>query len=184
MGYLVDKIRRIYEKKIKKMTDSDIRIKRLVENGAKIGTNSKVFTNNIPITRDCPLLNIGNNVTIAGGVSFLLHDNAVIKSETGYTDLIGKINIGDNCFIGYGSIILPGVTLATNIIVAAGSVVTHSFVDSGTIIGGNPAKKIGTVEEYFIKNKDKMLCLSGFTRFDIENLIQQQPEKLVIRSYI
>lgn len=42
---------------------------------------------------------------------------------------------------GWGVIILPGVTIADNTVVAAGAVVTKSF-PAGSIIGGNPAKVI------------------------------------------
>lgn len=44
-----------------------------------------------------------------------------------------------------------GVELANNIIVAAGSVVTKSFTEEGIIIGGNPARKIGSYEEFYKK---------------------------------
>ena len=51
------------------------------------------------------------------------------------------ITIGDDVWIGGGTIICPGVTLGNNVIVGAGSVVTKSFVDN-VIIAGNPAKII------------------------------------------
>ena len=51
------------------------------------------------------------------------------------------ITIGDNCWIGGGAIINPGVSLGNNVVVASGSVVTKSFGDN-VIIGGNPAKII------------------------------------------
>lgn len=68
------------------------------------------------------------------------------------TDIFGAINIGDNCFIGANTVILPGVTLVDNIIVAAGSVVTKSFYENNIIIGGNPARKITTWEASLEKN--------------------------------
>lgn len=151
--------------------------------GGNIGENCRYFSG-VPLKRDCPLLSIGNNVTVSGDVSFLLHDNAVIKSGTGYTDLIGKITIGNNCFIGHGSIIMPGVTLKDNTIVAAGSVVTKSTLHSGTVIAGNPAKKIGTTQDYFEKNKEKMLCLNGLTNADINKIIIEQPDKLIVKKGI
>lgn len=43
---------------------------------------------------------------------------------------------------------LYGVSLADNIIVAAGSVVTRSFNDSNIIIGGNPARVISSWDKY------------------------------------
>jgi acetyltransferase-like isoleucine patch superfamily enzyme len=61
---------------------------------------------------------------------------------------IGKdIIIGNNCWIGMNSVILPGVKLANHIIVGAGSVVTKSFDEEDIIIAGNPAKKIKNIEK-------------------------------------
>ena len=53
------------------------------------------------------------------------------------------VHIERNAWIGVGAIILPGVTIGENAVVAAGSVVTKD-VAPNTIVGGNPAK--------FIKN--------------------------------
>ena len=49
------------------------------------------------------------------------------------------IRIGQRCFIGGGSMILPGVTIGDESIVAAGAVVTDD-VPSRSIVGGNPAR--------------------------------------------
>ena len=51
------------------------------------------------------------------------------------------IIIGDNVWIGTGTIILPGVTIGDGAIVAAGSVVNKS-VPENCIYGGNPAELI------------------------------------------
>ncbi|EPB8192916.1 DapH/DapD/GlmU-related protein [Clostridium perfringens] len=93
---------------------------------------------------ECYLINVGDNVTISGGVKFITHDNSVIKC-TGGTDLIGSITIGNNCFVGMNNILLPGVTIADNCIIGAGSVVTRSFLQSGIVIAGNLAKCICSV---------------------------------------
>lgn len=53
----------------------------------------------------------------------------------------GSVKVGDNCWIGAGAIILPGVTLGPKTIVGAGSVVTKSF-DGDAVIAGNPARII------------------------------------------
>jgi len=47
--------------------------------------------------------------------------------------------IGDNCFIGGRSMIMPGVEIGHNSVVGAGSVVTKS-VPPRTVVAGNPAK--------------------------------------------
>lgn len=52
-----------------------------------------------------------------------------------------KIVIGDDVWIGYGSIVLGGVTIGNGSIIAAGSIVTKD-VDSYSIYAGAPAKKI------------------------------------------
>jgi acetyltransferase-like isoleucine patch superfamily enzyme len=58
---------------------------------------------------------------------------------------IAPIRIGKNCWLGTNSVILPGVELGDNVIVAAGAVVTKSF-PSDVIVGGVPAKIIGKNE--------------------------------------
>lgn len=50
--------------------------------------------------------------------------------------------IGEKCWIGMNSVILPGVILGPHTVVGAGSVVTKSFVDGYCIVAGNPAKII------------------------------------------
>jgi acetyltransferase-like isoleucine patch superfamily enzyme len=52
-----------------------------------------------------------------------------------------KIKIGNNVWVGWGSIILKGVTIGDNSIVAAGAVVVKD-VPSNVIVAGNPAKVI------------------------------------------
>ncbi|WP_285847507.1 DapH/DapD/GlmU-related protein [Heyndrickxia ginsengihumi] len=72
-------------------------------------------------------LEFGDNITVSSGVTFSPHYNSVSKIIPNTTDTFGKIKIGNNCFIGHGSIILPGVQLGENVIVGTGSVVTKSF---------------------------------------------------------
>lgn len=49
------------------------------------------------------------------------------------------VHIGTQCWIGMNAVILPGVKLGANTIVAAGAVVTKSFEQGNCIIAGNPA---------------------------------------------
>lgn len=60
------------------------------------------------------------------------------------------ITLGEKCWIGLNAVILPGVTLGNQTIVAAGAVVTKSFPEGHCIIGGVPAKVIKNLE-----SKDK-----------------------------
>ena len=52
------------------------------------------------------------------------------------------VKIGKNCWIGMNAMIMPGVILGDNTIVAAGAIVTKSFTNGLCVIGGNPAKLI------------------------------------------
>ena len=55
------------------------------------------------------------------------------------------IKLGENCWIGMNSVILPGITLGDHTIVGAGSVVTKSFPEGYCVVAGNPAKLLRTI---------------------------------------
>jgi hypothetical protein len=104
------------------------------------------------------LISLGQHVTVSGRVSFVTHDGAtyVFRHLPGYEDVIkfGRITVHDNCFIGQGSIILPGVTIGPNAVVAAHSVVTQD-VPPNTIVGGNPARPITSIEAYAERSRQR-----------------------------
>ena len=150
-----------YIRKIKKiwygLTGNDdaflqLKINQFLEAGGKCGKNFK-FYGSFP--GEPYLVEIGDDVTIAMDTLLLTHDNSVIKCNIDATDYFGKIIIGDHCFIGARSILLPGVTLGERTIVGAGSVVTKSFLQGNVVIAGNPAKVICTVDE-FAKKKERI----------------------------
>jgi acetyltransferase-like isoleucine patch superfamily enzyme len=97
------------------------------------------------------LISIGKHVAIAPEVAFITHDGGtyVFREQERYRKVIkyGWITVHDNCVIGQRSIILPGVTIGPNSVVAAGSVVTRS-VPPGYLVAGNPAKPVMTVGQY------------------------------------
>lgn len=139
-----------------------ITAKWLRHHGMSIGDNCTICCNILP--SEPYLVSIGNNVTISAPVQLLTHDNSIIKLSGGMvTDTFGVIRIGDNCFIGANSVILPGVTLANNIVVAAGSIVTKSFFEENIIVGGNPAKKIATWDSSLAKNMKHSQNMRGLS---------------------
>lgn len=112
------------------------------------------------------LIHIGQNTTIAGNVEFITHDNSISKVIPGSTDLFGRIIIGRNCFIGARSVIMYGVTIADNVIVASGIVVTKSVKENNVIVAGNPAKVISTWEKFREKSKDYVWNLDDDTQMN------------------
>lgn len=73
------------------------------------------------------------------------------KKALGYTK-VGRVHIGNNVFIGYGSVILPETFIGDNVIIGAGSIV-RGKVDSNSVVVGNPAKKVCSYSEYIDKNR-------------------------------
>lgn len=97
---------------------------------------------------DPTLVRIGNNFTLAD-CTLLGHDGVIRILNARFDkklDSVGPIDIRDNCFIGYGAIVMPRVNIGPDSIVSAGAVVTKD-VPPGVVVGGNPAKVICTTEE-------------------------------------
>ena len=117
--------------------------------GVRIGKNCH-FYGDVYWSTEPYMIELGDNVHITHRVSFLTHDGAVLLFRNEVPDLekIYPTRVGNNVFIGFQSIIMPGVTIGDNVIVAAGSVVTKD-VPSGTVVGGVPAKVIKTTEDYY-----------------------------------
>lgn len=90
-------------------------------------------------------ITVGNNCHVAPNVG-IVTTNHDINNPSKHAK--GKdIVIGDNCWIGMNSVILPGVVLGNHTVVAAGAVVTQSFPDGYCVIGGIPAKFIKYLDE-------------------------------------
>ncbi len=101
--------------------------------GIKIGKECKLYHNNFDEGHGY-LLEIGNNCTITH-TTILTHD-ASTKTYLGKTK-VGKVTIGDNCFIG------------------AGAIVTKD-VDSNSVVAGNPARLVMKTDEFIKKHKEYM----------------------------
>ena len=90
------------------------------------------------------LVTIGDDVTLSN-CTILAHDASTDK-VCGYTKF-GKVSIGNNVFVGYGSVILPNVKIGNNVIIGTASVITKDIPDN-SIVAGNPAKVIGDFDTF------------------------------------
>jgi len=114
--------------------------------GTKVSFSAKLDKTN-------PLgIHIGKYCAVAFGAAILTHDDVNDWNRDTY--------IGDNCFIGAHSIVLPGVTIGDNCIVAAGSLVARN-VPARSLVTGNPARVVeGNVKtgRYGYRVKDETVA--------------------------
>ncbi len=101
---------------------------------------------NCHIGRSCQIdarggITIGRNVVIASHTLLITADHDV--QAPGFDGRLGPITIGDRAWIGSRAVVLKGVTIGEGAVVAAGAVV-HEDVPAWTVVGGVPAKVIGT----------------------------------------
>ena len=119
--------------------------------GVEIGDNVLLIRCSIDLHMP-RLLTIGNNVTIVRS-SILVHD-ASLNKTLGYTKY-GKVVIGNDVFIGLGSIILPNVKIGNKVVVGAGTVVSKDIPDNSVVVG-SPCRIIGTYDEYLERQSQNM----------------------------
>ena len=101
---------------------------------------------------DFSKISVGKNTTISIDVILLTHDFSISKGLKAINaptsgKFIKPIRIGENCFIGLRTIILPGTTIGNNVIIGAGSVVKGNIPDN-VVAAGNPARVICGIEEW------------------------------------
>lgn len=124
---------------------------------AEVGKNFFFQPRIVPLNAE--YIHIHNNVVIASDVTFVCHD--VIQKVFNNLDpekqikkKYGCIELMDNVFIGSNSTILYDVRIGPNAIVAAGSVVTKD-VPPGSVVGGVPAKVIGSFDDLYHKRLEE-----------------------------
>ncbi|SCK18634.1 Acetyltransferase (isoleucine patch superfamily) [Streptomyces sp. WMMB 714] len=115
------------------------------DHGINIRLGRNVFVNQNCRFNDIGGIDIGDDVMIGPGVSLLTsgHPLDPVQRRTGITS--APIRIGRNVWIGASALIMQGVTVEADAVVAAGAVVTRD-VPARTLVAGVPAtviKKVG-----------------------------------------
>lgn len=138
------------------------KLKRLIRGGspsiAELRSKGVVIGDNCHIYGDIDhghefLITLGNNVTVASGAKILAHDGST-KKIVGYSR-VGRVDIGDDVFIGANAIVLPNVRIGNKVIIGAGTVVTKD-IPGNSLVVGNPARIIGTYDSYVEKVKKQV----------------------------
>lgn len=123
------------------------KIEELVRNGLRIGKNVTIMPT-AEIDDSYPyLISIGDNCSISKYVQLIAHDQATFKFSEDNLERLGKIEIKENCYIGQSAIILPGVTIGPNVLVAAGSVVNKD-IPPNSCVAGVPARVYSKFDEF------------------------------------
>lgn len=141
----------------------------LRDRGVRIGNGTVLY--DCVIDGNYPhLIEIGENCTLSYA-TILAHDGSTITYLGKQS--VGKVVIKDNCFIGYGAIILSGTTIGPNSVIGAGSVVTKDVLPN-SVYAGNPARLICSLQDYLEKRKESGMLLD----YQVANY--QTPEDISI----
>lgn len=142
--------------------NSDKRNKYLKKHHIFKEMGENVFFQPRVIPSDPKLIKFHNNIVVTSNVTFVNHDvfhmglNNLGKGAFSYEQ--SCIEVMDNVFIGCNTTILGNVRIGPNAVIAAGSIVTKD-VEENTVVAGNPAKVIGTFDNFVKKRQEKTyLC--------------------------
>lgn len=135
--------------------------------GVKIGRNYR-GSRTINFGSEPYLIEIGDDFYSSVGVSFVTHDGAInvvrnINSNYANADVIDKIVVGNNVFLGMNVTILPGSEIEDDVIVGAGSVVKGKL-SKRCVYAGVPAKFICSVDSYVSKNEHQIFMTKSLSR--------------------
>jgi len=114
--------------------------------GDEIRVGRNVFINQNCTFYDLGGLDIGDDVMIGPNVSLITAGHPLDPSQRRAVTTGRPIVIGRNVWIAAGAIVLGGVTIGENSVVAAGSVATKD-VPANVLVAGNPARVVREIGE-------------------------------------
>ena len=168
---LLRKLIKVFFNKKNLRKTSEEKMEMLRKKGLKIGKNVLIDPTAKIDYHTCFLISIGDNSIINAGVHLLAHDSTISRFTGGYRRM-GRIDIKENCIISINSIILPGVSIGPNALVAAGSVVNKN-IPPNSCVAGNPARYYGKFSDIIEQNKEKV---KNSPKYDISEFINKDGE--------
>ncbi len=116
-----------------------------IERGVELEIGENFYANTGLTLLDSGGVTIGQNVLIGPNVKIYTNNHPLnVEERRQGFEIFKPVSIGNDVWIGGGSIICPGVNIGDNAVIAAGSVVTKD-VAPDTLVGGNPAILIRTL---------------------------------------
>lgn len=147
--------------------------------GVNIGVNNLIGKNHW--SSEPYLITIGDNCQLTDCKIFTHGGGQCIRHQFPDFDCFGEVKIGNWVYIGSSALIMPGVTIGNNVLVAAGSVVTKSIPDN-VVVGGNPAKILCTIDEYIEKNEPYNLHSKGLSYKSKKKIIERVAKDKLIQK--
>lgn len=145
----------------------------LRKRGVKIGEGCVIFKN-VKFGSEPYLISMGDNVRVTSNVKFITHDGGmwVLRNlhKLDNADKFGRICIGNNVHIGWDVTIMPGVTIGNNCVIGVGAIVTKDIPDNSVAVGV-PARVIQSIDEYYLKNKDKVVYTKNLNRVEKKSFL-------------
>ena len=117
-----------------------------IDYGANVSLGKRFYANFNLTILDCSLVTIGNRVMFGPNVSiFAATHETEVESRRQDIEYGRPVTIGDDCWIGGHTVILPGVTIGKGCTIAASSVVTRDIPD-WSVAMGSPARVVKKVQ--------------------------------------
>ena len=170
MGTMIRKMKRLFGKRDSARQEMAY----LLAHGLQVGENFQTFS---PYAFDANwpwLISVGNNVLLSTNVKILAHDAST--NYAGAHTKIGLVTIGDDVFIGSGTIVLCNTKIGSNVIIGAGSVVAQDIPDN-CVAAGNPARVICTMDEFREKHRKNLETHPYFTQHKWNEWKNASPEE-------
>lgn len=172
---IIDLLRRLRKKNTNGELDA------LIKKGLTIGDNVRIYSD-YPFDSLYPwLITVGNNVTITPNVKILAHDASPSSVGVHGYAKVGRVDIGNNVFIGVGTIVLCNTKIGSNVVIGAGSLVNRDIPDN-CVYAGNPARYVCSYEE-FKEKQQKALESQNHPKFEKawfywQNATEQEKEQM------
>ena len=115
--------------------------------GFNIEAGDNFFANNNCVFVDPGKITFGNNVFIAPNCGFYTAHHPIDRDmRNALYEYAKPITVGDDVWFGGNTVVLPGVTIGSNVVIGAGSVVTKDIPDN-CVAYGNPCRVIRPITE-------------------------------------